>query len=119
MECRQAGAWTELTRRAADGGMAEPVTTIRVVITGCVQGVWYRGWTVDEALERGLSGWVRNRRDGSVEAVAVGPREAVDSLIEAVRRGPRAARVDAVDIAEADEETLGPSHGGFALLPTV
>jgi acylphosphatase len=42
--------------------MAEPVTTIRVIITGRVQGVWYRGWTVDEALERGLSGWVRNRR---------------------------------------------------------
>ena len=49
---------------------------VRVVISGRVQGVWYRGWTVDEARARGLDGWVRNRRDGSVEAVFQGPAAA-------------------------------------------
>jgi acylphosphatase len=68
-----------------------------VRITGRVQGVWYRGWTIDNALALGLTGWVRNRLDGSVEALFVGPAEAVDEMIEACRRGPPAARVEAVE----------------------
>lgn len=90
-----------------------------LIVRGSVQGVGFRAFVEDEATARQLDGWVRNRRDGSVEAVAAGPREAVDSLIEALRQGPPASRVEAVDVAEADEEALGPSLSGFALLPTV
>ncbi|HEX9464056.1 MAG TPA: acylphosphatase [Alphaproteobacteria bacterium] len=69
---------------------------VRVEISGRVQGVWYRGWTVDQAASRGLRGWVRNRRDGSVEALFIGPKEQVEGMIEACREGPPAARVDSV-----------------------
>ena len=71
---------------------------VRVRITGRVQGVWYRGWTVGEAQARSLSGWVRNRADGSVEAVFAGERESVDDMVEACRRGPPAARVTGVEV---------------------
>jgi acylphosphatase len=94
--------------------MTESVTTIRVIITGRVQGVWYRGWTVDEARERGLSGWVRNRRDGSVEALLSGPEAVVRAMIERCREGPPAARVDRV--VEAPESA--PAEVGFRQLPT-
>jgi acylphosphatase len=67
--------------------------TVRASIRGRVQGVSYRFWTVGEATRRGLDGWVRNRRDGSVEAVFSGPVQAVDEMIEACRTGPSAARV--------------------------
>ena len=94
--------------------MSKPTVTIRVVITGRVQGVWYRGWTVDEALERGLSGWVRNRRDGSVEALFSGPEAAVRAMIERCREGPPAARVER--IVEAPESA--PVGAGFRQRPT-
>jgi acylphosphatase len=92
--------------------MAE--SSIKVRITGRVQGVWYRGWTVDQAKARGLSGWVRNRRDGSVEALFSGSAEAVSDMIEACRRGPPAARVDAV----TQEPAEPPSAPGFHQLHT-
>ena len=76
--------------------MAERERAVRVRIEGRVQGVWYRGWTVAEAERRGLRGWVRNRGDGSVEALFVGPEEAVADMIDACRHGPPAARVSAV-----------------------
>jgi acylphosphatase len=90
-------------------------TTIRVRITGRVQGVWYRGWTVDHARRLGLSGWVRNRRDGSVEAVFAGPEEAVRAMIELCRRGPPAALVH--DVAEQIETE--PVTPGFRQAPTL
>ena len=65
-------------------------TLIRVVIRGRVQGVWYRGWTADRAEELGLSGWVRNRRDGSVEALFAGEETVVRQMIEDCRGGPPA-----------------------------
>jgi acylphosphatase len=71
--------------------------TVSVRIRGRVQGVWYRGWTEEEATRRGLRGWVRNRRDGSVEALFCGPAAIVADMIEACRKGPPAARVEAVD----------------------
>jgi acylphosphatase len=64
--------------------------TVTVRVTGRVQGVWYRGWTEDQARLRGLRGWVRNERDGSVLAVLVGPEETVDGMVEAMRTGPPA-----------------------------
>jgi len=73
------------------------VSRVRVIVHGRVQGVWFRGWTVDEARARGLNGWVRNRRDGTVEALFDGPHEAVTAMVEACWQGPPAARVTAVE----------------------
>lgn len=69
---------------------------VRVLIEGRVQGVWYRGWTVEEATRRGLQGWVRNLSDGRVEAVFSGDEAKVDSMIQACRAGPPAANVRSV-----------------------
>jgi acylphosphatase len=81
---------------------------VRVRIEGRVQGVWFRAWTVQEATRRGLSGWVRNRRDGSVEAVLSGPADKVDDMIAACHRGPPAAAVSAVtQTAEAEQPAAG------------
>lgn len=87
---------------------------VRVRLTGRVQGVWFRGWTVDEARRRGLDGWVRNRIDGSVEALFAGPAEAVDDMIAACRLGPAAARVEAIE----HEPAGGPVPAGFTMRPT-
>jgi acylphosphatase len=89
-------------------------TSVRLRIIGRVQGVWFRGWAVDQARELGLSGWIRNRADGSVEALLAGPESRVRSMVERCRRGPPAARVDRVI-----EEPAGESgSGGFRQLPT-
>jgi acylphosphatase len=80
---------------------------VRVVISGRVQGVWFRAWTEQEATARGLDGWVRNRRDGTVEAVFQGGSDAVDAMVAACRRGPPSARVTAVDVF-ADAEPVEP-----------
>jgi acylphosphatase len=85
-----------------------------VRITGRVQGVWYRGWAGDEAILRGLRGWVRNRRDGSVEALFFGSSVAVQDMIDACRNGPPAAEVQSVE-AEAAE---APECAGFEQRPT-
>ncbi len=69
----------------------------RVLVHGRVQGVWFRGATQAEARALGVAGWVRNRADGSVEAVFEGEPEAVAQLLAFCRRGPRAARVDRVE----------------------
>ena len=75
-----------------------------LTITGRVQGVWYRGWTVETATALGLDGWVRNRRDGSVEALVAGDAEAVDRFIQACHDGPPAARVDGVSARESADQ---------------
>jgi acylphosphatase len=87
----------------------------RLTITGRVQGVGYRDWTIGTALSLGLTGWVRNRRDGAVEALVVGDDSAVGQMIEACRRGPRMAHVDAVDVEPVDLDIL---PAGFTQLPT-
>jgi len=93
----------------------------QVVIRGRVQGVGYRMWIEEEARERGVAGWVRNRRDGSVEAVFAGAAEVVAEMIKVCRRGPPGTRVDAVDQHEAGEDALMPRRAGerFSVLPTV
>ena len=68
-----------------------------VVIRGRVQGIGFRAWTEYTAMERGLQGWVRNRRDGSVEALFVGPPDAVAAMIAAFDHGPPGSRVDGID----------------------
>mgnify|MGYP003630980859 CR=1 FL=1 len=75
----------------------------RLRVRGRVQGVFYRGWTVERARALGLDGWVRNRRDGSVEILASGPVEAIEMLIEQCRAGPPAAHVTDIDVREAGE----------------
>ncbi len=87
---------------------------VRVVIEGRVQGVWYRGWTLDQARARHLDGWVRNKRDGTVEALFSGPADRVRAMIEACRQGPPAARVSAV--REFPDQP--PAEPGFEQLTT-
>jgi acylphosphatase len=89
--------------------------TVRLMIRGRVQGVSYRWWTVGAATQRGLDGWVRNRRDGSVEALVSGPAQSVDDLIEACRQGPPSARVTDIEILPED----GRAESGFQQFPTV
>jgi acylphosphatase len=87
---------------------------VRVRIEGRVQGVWFRGWTVHEAVQRGLRGWVRNRSDGSVEALFAGPPPEVDAMVEACWQGPPAAKVARVTTTAAAE----PEAAGFHALST-
>jgi acylphosphatase len=77
------------------------IRTVHTMITGRVQGVGYRAWVEGEAAARGLSGWVRNRGDGSVEAVFSGEASIVDAMTTACRSGPRMARVDNVIVADS------------------
>ncbi len=90
------------------------VRTVRVRIAGRVQGVGYRYWTEDAALDLGLTGWVRTRRDGSVEALFSGAAEMVNEMLRRCREGPRAAAVDAVEVLE--EGDAAPR--AFDVLPT-
>lgn len=85
---------------------------IRAVIRGRVQGVSYRAWTQVEAERRGLSGWVRNRPDGAVEAEFSGPAEAVAAMLAACRTGPPKARVDTV---ETEPVAPVPGPAGFRI----
>jgi acylphosphatase len=87
----------------------------RLAISGRVQGVGYRDWAMTRALSLGLTGWVRNRSDGSVEVLIVGDDQAVGAMIDACRRGPSLARVDNVDIEPVDLDIL---PDGFTQLPT-
>jgi acylphosphatase len=93
----------------------------QVVIRGEVQGVGFRYWTRRTATARGLQGWVRNRRDGTVEAVFAGPEQAVADMIRLCRRGPDAAWVDSVveQPAESDALDLRKKAERFSELPTV
>ena len=87
----------------------------RLTITGRVQGVGYRDWAIHTGRRLGLTGWVRNRRDGAVEALIVGEEGAVGQMIEACRRGPPSARVQEIDVDPVDLDIL---PDGFTRLPT-
>ena len=91
------------------------MTTVRLIITGRVQGVGYRIWAERAALSLDIRGWVRNRRDGSVELLATGDEDAISRLIEACRDGPPAAVV--ADVAASGAEDDGAA--GFSARPTV
>jgi acylphosphatase len=94
----------------ADGRKA-----VNLRIHGRVQGVGYRAWASARAERLGLSGWVRNRMDGTVEALVAGPAEAVEQMIAAAQSGPSAARVSEVATQPAEP----PREPGFRQLPTV
>ncbi|KVH90391.1 uncharacterized protein LOC112521589 [Cynara cardunculus var. scolymus] len=81
-----------------------PIETVRVMIKGRVQGVFYRNWTVENAQELGLKGWVRNRRDGSVEALFSGSADKVGEMQERCRRGPPSAVVTGLDVNPSTED---------------
>jgi acylphosphatase len=84
-----------------------------LTVRGRVQGVWYRGSMQEEARRRRLTGWVRNRPDGSVEAEAQGPHDEIEALAAWARRGPTGARVDDVAVTwQADE---GGDGGDFVI----
>jgi len=93
---------------------------VHVVARGRVQGVGYRAFVEETALRLGLEGWVRNRRDGTVEAVFSGADDLVEQMIAACRRGPPAARVEAVDVGDADAGSLRGRRPGerFSVLAT-
>jgi acylphosphatase len=93
----------------------------QVTIRGRVQGVGYRYWVEQQATALGLEGWVRNRRDGSVEALFAGPAEVVADLIARCRRGPSSARVDAVQEEPGNADALNLRRAGerFSVLPTM
>jgi acylphosphatase len=93
----------------------------QVTIAGRVQGVGYRAWVEHRARAHGVEGWVRNRRDGSVEALFAGPEDVVADMIALCRRGPSSARVDAVQDESAHADALNLRRAGerFSVLPTI
>ena len=88
------------------------VASYHVKITGRVQGVWFRSWTKSQAAQWKLSGWVRNRRDGSVEAVISGAVDHVQEMIKAFEVGPPTASVISVEVTSCDP----PDEIGFRQL---
>lgn len=90
-----------------------PDTALRLVISGVVQGVGYRRWVAREAERLGISGWVRNRADGTVEAVVAGEESAVQIFLAAARSRPHGAIVSAIE----KTPTEAPASG-FRVLPT-
>lgn len=100
--------------------MSAPEKIVRVWVTGRVQGVGFRAFTQKQAEAHGVSGWVRNRRNGEVEAVFAGSKHAVTSLCEACREGPSDAQVERVEIFEADHLALVEVGGlpGFRQIAT-
>ena len=89
--------------------------SVRLTITGRVQGVGYRAWALDRARRLGLRGWVRNRADGSVEALVTGDQDAVAAMIGACREGPYGAKVTEVAVSEAEDD----GSTGFSPKPTM
>ncbi len=101
--------------------MESEETIVRVRVRGQVQGVGYRIFTQTEATARGVTGWVRNRSNGDVEAVFAGRIEAVEALCEICRQGPPRAFVEALEVSIADVSALKEIgwNGGFLQLATL
>jgi len=91
-----------------------------IVVRGKVQGVGFRAFVEHHALQRGLAGWVRNRRDGSVEGVFAGPEKSVLGMIKACGVGPLGAQVDALDQRDGSDDELNARAPGdlFSVLAT-
>ncbi len=94
-------------------------TSKHLRITGRVQGVGFRNYIEYKAQQLGISGWVRNRSDGSVEAVVHGAPAAVEAIIECARRGPRAAQVSSVEVREDAGDGAAGRYTGFETRQTV
>ena len=93
------------------------MSAVHVIVVGRVQGVGFRAWVEHEARARRLAGWVRNRADGSVEALVQGDDESVAALVAWARRGPRLAHVD-----DVRDDPVTPAHdrpyADFAIWPS-
>ncbi|MEQ1753025.1 MAG: acylphosphatase [Micropepsaceae bacterium] len=90
-------------------------TTFRLRITGDVQGVGFREWSIQQAAERKLDGWVRNRSDGTVELLISGPDRTIQDMLGACTQGPEGARVSNIDILNEKEAPAS----GFVRKPTL
>jgi acylphosphatase len=95
------------------------MTTVQVVFSGRVQGVGFRAFVAGEAVRIGIAGWVRNRRDGTVEAVFSGAPAAVEAAIAVCRNGFPASRVDGVEVRDAADMLALRGDERFAVLPTL
>jgi acylphosphatase len=95
--------------------LSEDITALRVQVTGFVQGVGFRDFLIQAARQNRLDGWVRNRADGTVEALACGPTKAVEAFVAAAMRGPRGAKVAHVDLHNSEP----PADKGFVRLPSL
>ena len=91
-----------------------------VIVLGRVQGVGFRAFVEHHAMQRNLDGWVRNRRDGSVEAIFAGPADSVEGMIRACRIGPLSGQVDALNQRDGTEAEIDARLSGekFSCLPT-
>jgi len=96
------------------------MAAVRLMVRGRVQGVGFRQFVAEEAEAHGLRGWVRNRRDGAVEALVVGSEDSIATFSEVVRRGPGSAAVEQLVAEKADEKELSLRQPGepFSILPT-
>jgi acylphosphatase len=96
------------------------MAAVRLMVRGRVQGVGFRQFVAEEAEAHGLRGWVRNRRDGAVEALVVGREDSIATFSEVVRRGPGSAAVEQLVAERADEKELSLRQPGepFSILPT-
>ena len=95
--------------------MSEDITSLRVHVHGFVQGVGFRDFLVMAAQQYRLDGWVRNRSDGSVEALVSGTTKAVEGFVSQATQGPRGARVSAVDLHNSEP----PAEKGFVRRPSI
>ncbi|WP_439497276.1 acylphosphatase [Bosea sp. (in: a-proteobacteria)] len=93
--------------------------TLHIVISGLVQGVGYRQWLRERALAAGVAGWVRNRSDGTVEAVLSGAPETVELLAAEARKGPRGARVADVDSRAAQPSLADQASDDFVIARSI
>jgi acylphosphatase len=97
----------------------QPSHAVHVIVHGRVQGVGFRAWVQHQAELRGLGGWVRNRRDGTVEAVFLGPADAVEAMLAVCRQGPASATVGHVEQEDGQAVEPLPAQGRFDVLGTV
>ena len=95
--------------------MSDDITSLRVQVHGIVQGVGFRDFLLTSAQQQKLDGWVRNRSDGTVEALICGPTKAVELFVSHATKGPYGAKVTAVDLHNSEP----PKEKGFAVHPTV
>lgn len=94
--------------------MTASIKSVHVIISGRVQGVWFRAWTQKKAVALGLTGWVKNCPDGTVEALFSGPEDHVETMLKSCQKGPPLARVENIQQSPAN----APESSEFSLLPT-
>jgi len=95
--------------------MSDEITSLRLRIEGYVQAVGFRNFAIIEARRLGLDGWVRNRSDGTVEALVSGDNAKVELFVAAAMRGPRGSKVDNVELHRAEP----PEEKGFRRWPSI